>query len=49
MFVIDAGVAILRKYEIGGTLRCKVIFPDRHMGEFPGACTDPMAMVKSKL
>ena len=25
MFVIDAGVAVLRKYMIGGTLRCKVM------------------------
>ena len=25
MFVIDAGVAVLRKYGIGGTLRCKVM------------------------
>ena len=25
MFVIDAGVVVLRKYGIGGTLRCKVI------------------------
>ena len=25
MFVIDVGVAVLRKYGIGGTLRCKVI------------------------